>query len=155
VNSGQGSAARALLSLRGAGSVGALGARQDAARCEDQNVAVGELLLELAGQALLDLVETGEEGDRDEDDNGTLAAADLELTSGDELKRSQGRLQVWDVGLEFVEGGCDAGFQLGRMLPRRAVVGDLVESWLRHDGDWSARTLPNRELSRVWLVGDG
>jgi len=104
VDSGQGSAARALLSLRGAGSVGALGARQDAAGCEDQDVAVGELLLELTGQALLDLVEAGEERNGDEDDNGTLAVADLELTSGDELKRSQGRLEVW-VGCGF--WGCN------------------------------------------------
>lgn len=79
VDGGQSSAARALLSLRGAGSVGALGARQDAARCEDQDVAVGELLLELTGQALLDLVEAGEERDGDEDDNGTFSVADLEL----------------------------------------------------------------------------
>jgi hypothetical protein len=57
------------------------------------------------------------------------------LASRDELKRSQGSLQVWDVGLEFIEGGCDAGFQLGGMLSRRAVGGDLVEGWLRHDCD--------------------
>jgi hypothetical protein len=36
------------------------------------------------------------------------------LTSGDELKGSQGSLEVGDVGLKFIEGGCDAGLQLGR-----------------------------------------
>ena len=59
------------------------------------------------------------------------------LASRDELKRSQGRLEIWDVGLEFVQSSCDAGFQLGRMLPRWAVVSDLVEGWLRHDCDWN------------------
>ena len=40
-----------LLSERGARAVGALGAGKDAARGEDQDVAVGELLLELTGEA--------------------------------------------------------------------------------------------------------
>ena len=40
MNSGQGSAAWAFLGLGGAGSVGALGARQNASRREDQNMAV-------------------------------------------------------------------------------------------------------------------
>ena len=40
---------------------------------------VGELLLELAGEALLDFVEAGEEGDGDEDDDGLLAVANFEL----------------------------------------------------------------------------
>ena len=40
-----------LLGLRGARAVGTLGPGQDAARREDQDVAVGELLLEFAGQA--------------------------------------------------------------------------------------------------------
>ena len=39
-----------LLSERGARAVGALGAGQNAARGEDQDVAVGELLLELTGE---------------------------------------------------------------------------------------------------------
>ena len=42
-------------------------------------MAVGELLLELAGQALLDFVEAWEEGYGDEDDDCLLAAADFEL----------------------------------------------------------------------------
>lgn len=79
VNGGQSSAARTLLGKAGAGAVGALGARQDAARGKDQNMTVRELLLQLAGQTLLDLVEAGEEGDRDKDDDGALAVADFEL----------------------------------------------------------------------------
>ena len=43
----------ALLSERGARAVGALGAGQNAARGEDQDVAVGELLLELTGESVL------------------------------------------------------------------------------------------------------
>ena len=42
-------------------------------------MAVRELLLEFAGQALLDLVETGKEGDGDKDHDGALAVADFEL----------------------------------------------------------------------------
>lgn len=42
-------------------------------------MAVGELLLEFTGQALLDLVEAAEERDGDEDDDGLLAVADFEL----------------------------------------------------------------------------
>jgi hypothetical protein len=43
----------AFLRERGARAVGALGAGQDAARGEDQDVAVGELLLELTGESAL------------------------------------------------------------------------------------------------------
>lgn len=78
------------------------------------------------------------------------------LASRDELKRSQGRLEVWDVGLEFIEGGCDAGLQLGRMLPRGAVGSDLVESWLRHDGRLEVvNSSQSQIVSRFegWLVG--
>lgn len=103
VYSGQGARARALLLLVGAGVDRALGAGQDAALSDEKDVAVGELLLELTGQAiqivcqfflslsrsssagmlafvpLLDLVEALEERDGDEDDNGLLAVADLNL----------------------------------------------------------------------------
>lgn len=41
-------------------AVGALGSRENAAGREDEHVAVGELLFELAGEALLDFVEAGE-----------------------------------------------------------------------------------------------
>jgi len=43
----------AFLRERGARAVGALGAGEDAARGEDQDVAVGELLLELTGESAL------------------------------------------------------------------------------------------------------
>ena len=42
-------------------------------------MAVGELLFELAGEALLDFVETGEEGDRNEDYDGFFAVANFDL----------------------------------------------------------------------------
>jgi hypothetical protein len=42
-------------------------------------VAVGELLFELAGEALLDFVEAGKEGDGDEDYDGFFAVADFDL----------------------------------------------------------------------------
>jgi hypothetical protein len=50
VDSGQGSRTGTLLGLRGARPVGALGAGENAAGSNDQDVAVGELLLELTGE---------------------------------------------------------------------------------------------------------
>jgi hypothetical protein len=79
VHRGQGSRTGTLLRLVGAAAVGALGAREDAAGCEDEDVAVRELLLQLAGQALLDFVEAGEERDGNEDDDGFFAVADFNL----------------------------------------------------------------------------
>lgn len=53
VDSGQGSGTGTLLGLGVARADGALGAGQDTARSQDQDVAVRELLLELAGQAVV------------------------------------------------------------------------------------------------------
>ena len=52
MHGGQGAGARPLLRLRGARAVRAFGTGQDAARGEEEDLAVGELLLELAGEAL-------------------------------------------------------------------------------------------------------
>jgi hypothetical protein len=52
VHGGQCSGTGALLSEGCAAAVGALGAGEDTARGEDQDVAVGELLLELTGEAI-------------------------------------------------------------------------------------------------------
>lgn len=52
VDGREGAAARTLLGLRRPAAVAALGAWQDAARGDDDDVAVGELLLELTGEAL-------------------------------------------------------------------------------------------------------
>ena len=51
MDSSQSTRTRALLLLGVARASGTLGAGQDAARSEDQDMAVRELLLELAGQA--------------------------------------------------------------------------------------------------------
>lgn len=48
----QGAAVRTFLFLRGAGAVGAAGAGQDPSGGEEDDVAVGELLFELAGEAV-------------------------------------------------------------------------------------------------------
>lgn len=50
VDGGQGSGTGSLLGLRGAGAVGALWAGEDTARGEEEDVAVGELLLKLTGE---------------------------------------------------------------------------------------------------------
>ena len=79
MDGGQGSRARALLGLIRAAAVGALGAREDAAGGEDEDVTIREFLFELARQALLDFVEAREERDGDEDDDCFLAVADFDL----------------------------------------------------------------------------
>ena len=55
VNSGECSRTGSLLGERGARAVRALGAGENTARGEDQDVAVGELLLELTGEAVIQL----------------------------------------------------------------------------------------------------
>jgi hypothetical protein len=90
VDSGQSARAGALLGLGGARVNGALGAGQDAALSHEEDVAVGELLLELAGQTLLNLVEVGQEGDGDEDNDGLLAVADLNLDSENNVRALSG-----------------------------------------------------------------
>lgn len=52
VDGGECSGTGSLLSLRGSGAVGALGAGEDTARGKEEDVAVGELLLELTGEAI-------------------------------------------------------------------------------------------------------
>jgi hypothetical protein len=49
MDGGQGTRSGSFLGLAGAGAVGALWAREDAARGEDEDVAVGKLLFKLAG----------------------------------------------------------------------------------------------------------
>ena len=61
-----------------------------------------------------------------------------------DLQRSQSRLQVWDVGLEFVESSRNAGLELGWVSSRRAVSRNLIECWLlRHGG------------KSLWIVKEG
>lgn len=50
------------------------------------------------------------------------------LTGRDELQRPEGSLQVLCVALQVEESTGDRGLQLGGVLPRRRVRGDLVDS---------------------------
>lgn len=50
------------------------------------------------------------------------------LAGGDELKGTERAAHVGDIGLELVESIGDVGLDLGRLLARRAVARDLVES---------------------------
>jgi len=79
VHGGEGSAARSLLGLSGAAAVAALRAGENATRGNDDDVAVGELLLELTGQSLLAAVPSLEKRNRDEDDDGLATVSDLDL----------------------------------------------------------------------------
>jgi hypothetical protein len=67
VDRSQCSGSGALLCLVGAAAVGALRAGQDTARSDEDDLTVRELLLEFASEALLNLVEAGEERNWDED----------------------------------------------------------------------------------------
>ena len=60
MNSSKGSGARTFLGLVRTAAVGTLGPWENAAGREDEHMAVGELLFELTGEALLDFVEAGE-----------------------------------------------------------------------------------------------
>jgi hypothetical protein len=79
------------------------------------------------------------------------------LARRDELQWSQRTLHVGDVGLEVVERIGDAGLDLRRRLPRRAVGGDLVEGGRRHDGGlWSggrSRSVVMEDLVGEYLDG--
>lgn len=79
MDSGESPGLGTLLGLVGARAVGALGAGENAAGSNDQDVAVRELLLELTGETLLGLVPSGQKGNRDEDDNSLASVANLDL----------------------------------------------------------------------------
>lgn len=112
VDGSEGPRAGALLLEGVAGAGGALGAREDAARGEEDDVAVRELLLELAGQAagvvsiqfvmdgrqltwdldipLLDPVEALEGRNGDKDDDRLPAVANLDLSRSKVSMRAPG-----------------------------------------------------------------
>jgi hypothetical protein len=107
VDGREGARARALLGLGVARARRALGAREDAALREDEDVAVRELLLKLAGEALLDAVEALQGRDGDKDDNSLLAVADLDLAINNQhasSRTSLGPLPVLFHVSEFSPG---------------------------------------------------
>lgn len=55
------------------------GLAEDTALRNKENVAVGELLLELTDETGLDLVVSLQQGDRDEDDDGLLSVTNINL----------------------------------------------------------------------------
>lgn len=134
MHSRQSSRPRPLLCLGGSGSVGSFWLWQDTSRCKEEDVSVRELLLELSCESLLDFVKVLEERNWNEDYDRALAMADFELSSRLDLKWTESRLEVWDVGLQFEKSCRNTRLNLRRMSPRRAVRRDLVESWLRHEG---------------------
>ena len=58
------------------------------------------------------------------------------LTGRDDLKRSEGDLEIGGVGLEVEESLSDAGLELGGVLPRGAVGSDLVKGLGAHFDGW-------------------
>lgn len=58
---------------------------KNAALGKEHNVTVGELLLELTGQSLLDLVDRLESGRREENDNSLLSTRHINLETRDRL----------------------------------------------------------------------
>jgi len=127
VNGGECSGTGSLLSLRGTGAVGALWAGENATRGKEEDVAVGELLLELTGETLLHTVEALEGWDGDKDDNSLLAVANFDLSGGDDLKRAESGLEVGGVALKVVKSTSNAGLELAGLRARWAVGRDLVD----------------------------
>jgi hypothetical protein len=78
VDSSQCSRSWSLLCLVGSAAVRTLWAGKDAARGDDDDLAVGELLLKFASEALLHLVEAGKERNWHEDYN-SLLRSDINL----------------------------------------------------------------------------
>lgn len=129
MNAGEGPAAGTL--LLDTGSTGGLA--QHPALGNENNVAVRELLLELTGQPrllgckaqytcyvaslrgcapLLDLVERLELGNGNEDDDGLLATADIDLAGSGDLERAELSLELGDVVFEVNQGLRDADLGL-------------------------------------------
>ncbi len=97
-----------------------------AALSDEEDMAVGELLLELAGEATLDLVESLELGDGDEDDDGLLASLDVNLARGRDLERAELSLEVGDAVLEVEDSLSDEELsRVGRSLGRVGGAEDL------------------------------
>lgn len=59
------------------------------------------------------------------------------LTGRDNLQRTKGSLQVGGAGLEIVQSLSNVLLEVGGVLPRRAVGGDLVQGLSGHL-DWSS-----------------
>jgi hypothetical protein len=79
VDGGESAGARALLLEGVAGAGRALGARENAASGNEEDVAVRELLLQLAGEALLNLMVLSQKWDWDKDNDGLFAVTKLDL----------------------------------------------------------------------------
>lgn len=121
VNSGEGSGTRSLLGdARPPRRDG-----EDSAEGKEDNVSVGELLLEFAGKALLNFVELLEEWHWDKDDNSLLASTNLDLSCAVELQGPKGSLQVTNLSLEIVQCLSDGRLQFRGLGPRWGVVSDL------------------------------
>jgi len=98
---------------------------EDSSLSNEDDVAVRELLLELAGKTLLNLVESLQKWHWNEDDDSLLAGSDLNLLSAGELQWSQGSLEVRGLGLEIKESLGDAELELRWVRMRGRVVCDL------------------------------
>lgn len=93
---------------------------QNSSLSKEDNVSVGELLLELSGESLLDLVHGGEGGDGHKDDQSLLSGRNLELSSRLELEQLELGLEVGGGVLEVHKGLGDLELELGGVL-----LGDL------------------------------
>ena len=97
LDGGQGAGARA-----GGGRAGGalVGVAEDGALGDDEDVAAGELLLELADELLVDLVEGLEELVGDVEDDGLLAGSAVDLLGGGDVEVLEGALEVVGGHLE-------------------------------------------------------
>lgn len=88
--------------LLDAGATGGLA--HHAALTDEDDVTVGELLLELTSETTLDLVESLDLGDGDEDNDGLLSSLDVDLAGSGDLERAELSLEIGNVVLEVEEG---------------------------------------------------
>ena len=110
---------------------------EDPALGDEDDMLAGELLLELADQAGLDLLEGLALGHGDEDDDGLLAA-DLDLLGGGDVQLAQLGLEV-GVDLEVEEGLRDRLLELVGLLA--VQLDDLSAGRKSHHLERKKRTL--------------
>lgn len=100
----------------GAGSLGAghpsVALAKDGPVGDDHYVLARELLLKLADDLGLDLVELGEKLEGDGDDDGLLGVGDIDLLGGGDPKLGEGRLNLLGRLLKVVELSGNKGLKL-------------------------------------------
>lgn len=83
---------------------------------KENNMAVAELLLELTGDSLLDLVQVGDQRNGHKDNEGLLSSSNLQLSNVGNLQWSEVSLQIRRGVLKVDKGLADLELKLAGLL---------------------------------------